>query len=126
MRTEARKWEISENLHRADLTALERADQTAEWIELTNQERKDKPAQLGPVSKKGGRGNTGGVNAAVRELDIKRTQAQRAVKIATISSKAKAAIREAPSIRNNQSALLRIASLPADKQLAAVSAPMIV
>ena len=31
----ARLWEISENLHRTDLTRLERAEQIAEWIEIT-------------------------------------------------------------------------------------------
>jgi ParB-like nuclease domain len=29
---QARLWEIAENLHRAELTALERAEQIAEWI----------------------------------------------------------------------------------------------
>jgi ParB/RepB/Spo0J family partition protein len=33
---DARLWEISENLHRAELTAGERADQIAEWIRLTD------------------------------------------------------------------------------------------
>jgi ParB family transcriptional regulator, chromosome partitioning protein len=33
--TKARLLEISENLHRNDLTALERLDQVAEWIRLT-------------------------------------------------------------------------------------------
>jgi hypothetical protein len=31
---EARMWEITENLHRAELTVQERSDQIAEWIEL--------------------------------------------------------------------------------------------
>ena len=32
---DARLWEISENLHRADLSTLERSEQVAEWIALT-------------------------------------------------------------------------------------------
>jgi ParB/RepB/Spo0J family partition protein len=32
---EARKLEIAENLHRAELTALERAEHEAEWMRLT-------------------------------------------------------------------------------------------
>ena len=45
----------------------QRADHIAEWVRLT--EEKEKSAQLAPVSK-GGRGNEGGINAAVRELGI--------------------------------------------------------
>jgi ParB family chromosome partitioning protein len=82
---------------------LERDEHIAEWVRLT--EEKGKLAQLAPVSPKGGRGNEGGINAAVRELGIDRTQAQRAVKIAGISDEAKAAAREA-GVDNNQSALL--------------------
>src|SRR5215204_6169302 len=37
--TQARLWETSENLHRADLTALERDEQIAEWIRLTQERR---------------------------------------------------------------------------------------
>jgi hypothetical protein len=36
----------------------------------------DKPAQLAPVCIKGGRGNEGGINAAVRDLGIDRSEAQ--------------------------------------------------
>ncbi len=45
-------------------------------------ESKLKLAQLGPVSKVGGRGNEGGIKAAVRDLGIGRSTAQRAVKVA--------------------------------------------
>ena len=34
---DAALWEISENLHRADLTQKERADQVAEWLRLTDE-----------------------------------------------------------------------------------------
>lgn len=86
-----------------ELTKLERDEHIAEWVRLT--EEKGKLAQLAPVSPKGGRGNEGGINAAVRERGIDRTQAQRAVKIAGITDEAKAAAREA-GVDNNQSALL--------------------
>jgi hypothetical protein len=82
----ARLWEISENLHRADLTALERAEQIAEWVKLTG----EKLGQVAPVSAKGGRGNEGGVRAAVRDLGIERTEARRAVKLAGLSEEAPA------------------------------------
>jgi ParB-like chromosome segregation protein Spo0J len=32
----ARLWEIAENLHRADLTVLERSEHIAEWVRLTD------------------------------------------------------------------------------------------
>ena len=34
-----RLWEISENLDRAELSALERAEQIAEWVRLTEGRR---------------------------------------------------------------------------------------
>jgi hypothetical protein len=65
-------------IDRAELTAQERADHIAEWVRLTE----DKKAQDAPFSKPAkhgaGRGNEGGINAAVRELGIDRTEAQRA------------------------------------------------
>lgn len=115
--------EIAENLHRAELTVLERAKQVARWIELTEYNRasdeQDKPAQVAPVSK-GGRGKESGVNAAARELGIERTAAQRDVKIASLSPEAEAAA-VAAGLDDNQSALLEAAkeSEP-EKQVAVI------
>jgi ParB family chromosome partitioning protein len=101
---DAQLWEISENLHRAELTVQERAEQIAEWVRLSGQK-----AQLAPIESKraDGRGHRqeGGINAAVRELGIDRTEAQRAVKIAALPEEAKHVAREA-GLDNNQSALL--------------------
>ncbi len=55
----------------------------ARWIELVEA----KAAHVAPVCA-GGRGNIGGVNAASRELGIERTDAQRSVKVASISEAA--------------------------------------
>ena len=99
---EAELYEIAENLHRSDLTALERNTQTDRWIELT------KLPQPGAVSK-GGRGNEGGVRAAIRELGISKGAADRAQKIGKLSPEAKAAAVEV-GIDDNQRALLRAAS----------------
>lgn len=82
---EARLWEISENLHRSDLTVQERADHIAEWIKLTG----EKLSQDETVSK-GGRGNQGGIRAAARDLGISHSEADRAVKISGISPEARA------------------------------------
>jgi hypothetical protein len=54
-----------------DLTKLQHDEQVALWIELTNQKHKDISAGLRP---KPGRPE-GGINAAVRELDIGRSGA---------------------------------------------------
>ena len=109
------RWEIAENLHRADLTVLQRSEHIARWVALTNEK-----AQLAPFSKRGaGRGNKGGVNAAVAELGIDRTEAQRAVKAASITDEAKEAARAA-GLDDNQSALLEVARAEPDQQVAKV------
>lgn len=103
---EAELWEIAENLHRAELTVLERDEQVARWIELTERSQKvqlsarlpiknveDKLAQVEPVYK-GGRGNEGGIRAAARELGIDRNDAHRAAKVASLSPEAKETARD--------------------------------
>jgi ParB-like chromosome segregation protein Spo0J len=100
---DARLWEISENLHRADLSAVERAEHITEWLQLTA--TRDDPAQGAArstaragvdrvsgqsVPKLSVRGRAGegrpesGIAAASRELGIGRKTALRAVKIATL------------------------------------------
>jgi ParB family chromosome partitioning protein len=112
---EARLWEIAENLHRAELTKLERDEQIAEWIKIVERQ---KPAQSAQVS--GGRGLEGGLSAAVRELGVERTDAQRSVKVASLSEEAKEAAREA-GLDDNRSALLEAASKPTvAEQVAAI------
>jgi ParB family transcriptional regulator, chromosome partitioning protein len=109
---DARLWTISENLHRTELTALERSEQIAEWIKLTAEKAEaDKNAEvLAQVAQnpQGGRPE-GGVRAAARELGVDRDSARRAVKIASITSEAKEAVRSA-GLADNQSALLKVAS----------------
>lgn len=102
---EVELWEIEENLKRADLTAQERADQTARWVELTG----SKVGQSDPLCAKTGRGNEGGLRAAVRDLGIDRSEARRAVKIASLSPEAKEAARTV-GLDDNQTALLAAAS----------------
>ena len=109
----ARLWEIAENLHRADLTTLERSEHIAEWVSLS-----DKLAQVAPVSK-GGRGNEGGIRAAARELGIDRDQANRAVKVASIAPEAKQAAIEA-GLADNQRALLEVAKAVPERQASVV------
>lgn len=103
---DARLWEIAENLHRADLTVLERSEHIAEWVRLTEEHARSHEAQLAPHRKAGQQ--PGGINAAVRELGIDRTEAQRSVNVSKLSEEAKDAAREA-GLDNNQSALLKAA-----------------
>jgi hypothetical protein len=78
---EIRLWEITENLHRADLTVQERCDQITEWVRLTD--GKGVSAHVAPKLSSRGRQGEGrpesGINAAVRDLGIDRTEAQRAL-----------------------------------------------
>jgi hypothetical protein len=98
--TDARLWEIAENLHRADLTVLERSEHIAEWVRLTEEVLAQQPAQVAPPVKKHGHvQQTGGVNAAVRELSIDRTEAQRSVNVSKLPEAAKNAAREAGQSR---------------------------
>jgi ParB-like chromosome segregation protein Spo0J len=100
---EAQLWEISENLHRRELTALERAEQIALWVDLVNR----KPVQPEQVSI-GGRGNKGGEAQASRELGLSRPDVHRAVKVAALAPEAKEAALAA-GLENNRSALLEAA-----------------
>jgi ParB-like chromosome segregation protein Spo0J len=57
----ARKCQIAENLHRGELTKLERAEQTGEWLELTESEERISGKK---VQKKRGRPESGDAKAA--------------------------------------------------------------
>jgi ParB family transcriptional regulator, chromosome partitioning protein len=125
---EARLWTISENLHRTELTALQRSEQIAEFARLS-QERSakgatvngsDKVGQVAPVSERGGRGNEGELRAAARELGIEHREARRSVKIDSILPAAKEAARGA-GLDRNQSALLKVASYANEDQVDAVA-----
>jgi ParB family chromosome partitioning protein len=127
---EARLWTISENLHRNELNALDRAKQIAEWIRLT-EERGGQPEPVSPVATapevssqvatkpQGGRPESG-VRAAARELGVGKDEAHRAVKIAGITPEAEEAAREA-GLDRNQSALLKVASYAHEDQVGAVA-----
>jgi ParB/RepB/Spo0J family partition protein len=100
---EARKWQIAENLHRAELTALEWDEQTAEWIRLTE----SNAVQVAPHKKKGQQ--PGGISAAARELGIEETDAKRSVKVDGLSPEAKDEAVEC-GMDDNRTALLDAAN----------------
>ena len=105
----ARLWEISENLHRAELTVLEEGELIAEWLKLTGT---DLSAQNG---QKGNSGRPkGGVSDAATNLpgkgtvSAKRHKIQRAVQIAAIDPEARQEI-VATGFDDSQTKLLKIA-----------------
>ena len=109
----ARMWEIAENLHRAELTVLERDEQIAEWVRLSE----TVSAQLEPKPQ-GGRPE-GGTRAAARELGIEKEDARRATKVAGLTQEAKDAAREV-GLDDNRSALLRASLQAPERQADAV------
>ncbi len=104
---DARLWEIAENLHRAELTKLERDDNIAEWIKITDRIS----VQSAPKMDRDRGRPEGGISAAARELGVEETDAKRAVKVASLSNEAKEAARET-GLDDNRSALLEAASKP--------------
>ena len=142
-RLDADLWEIAENLHRAELKALERSLLVGEWVKLKakkiERDQAHKSVQVGPISKggrgrkeglrkdklrqvdavsRGGRGRKEGLRAAARELNIPEPTARRAVKIATkLKPKAQ---REAEKLGldNNQQVLEQAARRMPENQVA--------
>ena len=111
---DAQLWEIAENLHRAELTALERDEQVALWVKL-NAERVLRQVDAKP---QGGRPE-GGTRAAAREIGISEPDARRAVKVASLSEEAKEAARES-GLDDNRSALLAAAKADKEKQASVI------
>ena len=109
----ARMWEISENLHRAELTPLEYDEQVVEWIELM----KADPRFSGQNVQKKGRGRRkGGISEAARNLQVKgkthaakRKTLGRAVKVKDILPEAKEAVKKA-GLDKNRSKYLQVAA----------------
>jgi ParB family chromosome partitioning protein len=111
---QAKMWEIAENLHRAELSALERDEHIAEYDKLSEVVDAEKRAQVAQVSK-GGRGKTGGKSQAARELGVKRDDVRRAVKVAGLTPEAKEAAREL-HLDDNRSALLAASKAAPEQQ----------
>ena len=101
--------EISENLHRAELSVLERAKLVKEWVEMTTEVL----PQLG-AKPQGGRPESG-VRLAARQLPVegdtdkaREHRIARDLKIASLSPEAQAVAREV-GLDDNRSVLLEAA-----------------
>lgn len=108
---EAEKWQIAENLHRAELTTLERDQHVARWVELVSAPQVSSQSATKP---EGGRPESG-VRKAARELNIPKDDAHRAVKVASLSDEAKEAARET-GLDDNRTVLLKAAKADPDEQ----------
>ena len=100
---------IAENVHRTELTQLQRDDQVARWIELAGQ--RSRPDEVFSQDEPLGGRPEGGINSAARELGINKNDAYRAVQVAALSPEAKAAAREM-GMDDNRTALLSAAKQP--------------
>lgn len=100
--SDARMWEIAENLHRAELTKLQRAEQIEEWRNLMLQ------AEARPTER-----------ATAIALGVHHSEVHRSSEIANITAEAKEAAHEA-GIDDNQSKLLAVAKVEPSEQMAKV------
>jgi len=105
--------EIAENLHRRELTVLERAKLVDAWIKLVRKEAAQVERPLG-----GRQPNDRGLSKVATSLGVSRAEATRS---ALIASMPQAAMKKAIELdlQNNQAALLKVAKLPTpDLQIA--------
>ena len=132
-RLDAALWETAENLHRADLTAMQRAIAEGQWIKLRAQKIKrdqrdgrilrqvggKKPQPHRATGERRGRPREG-ISVAAEELGIAETTARRSVRIAEhLTSEAQAEAVKL-GLDDNQHALARAAGAPPDRQVASL------
>lgn len=108
---DAELWEIAENLHRAELSALQRDEQIVRWVELMKLKVAQVATPLGGKQPK-----ESGIRKAARDLRLDTRDVQRATKTGKLTPEAKTAIQEA-GLENNRSAYLRVAEQPQDEQV---------
>jgi ParB-like chromosome segregation protein Spo0J len=115
-KTDARMWQLMENLYRAELTPLQRAEHVAELVQLVKDG--EKGAQVAHPG--GQQPHDRGISQAAKILGFTREEVRRSLAIAGISEKAKQKAKK-KGLDKNQSALLKIADEKASKaQLAMI------
>lgn len=104
-------WEISENLHRADLTVLQKSEQIDRWRFLTAEKvRKVSAPLMGGVQPK-----EKGFRKTASELGVDESAVRASEKISSLSDDAKEAARET-GLDDNRSALLEAAKAEPQRQ----------
>lgn len=112
-----KRWEISENLHRSELTALERDQHISEWERLGLEAEAEKVRKDSALKEPGkGRGSKGGTREVARQLGVDEKAVRNARKVSTLTDEAKEVAREV-GLDNNRSALLKAAARPAEEQV---------
>jgi ParB family transcriptional regulator, chromosome partitioning protein len=101
---DARIWQLMENLYRADLTPLQRAEHVVELIQLVRDGEKGTQA----AHPGGQQPHDRGISRAAKILGFTREEVRRSLEIAGISAEAKATAKE-KGLDKKQSALLKIA-----------------
>lgn len=106
---DAKLWSIAENLHRKDLSAMERAKLEDRWVKAMADKMKSCSTIVSSqvdtkLTRNEGRPE-GGTNAAARAVNVPKARAHRAGKIASLSTTAQKAA-ERLGLDNNQRALL--------------------
>ncbi len=106
-KVERQLWTIAENLHRAGLTRLQRAELVDRWDRLVNQRAKvvqlAQPGGLQPHDK--------GISRTAKQLGKSRDEVRRSKKIAGLSQDAKMAAEDV-KLDNDEGALLMAAKEP--------------
>ena len=116
-KVDARTWQHHENLCRAELTVLERAEHIEEQRKLVRQ--KSEGGQAAPPG--GHQPKDAEVKKTAKALGLTREEVRRSKVIAALSAKTKAEVRRL-GLDDNQAALLEIAKQPATSaQLRAVA-----
>ena len=119
---DAQLWEIAENLHRAELTRLERDEHIVEWIRLSK-ERQSSQIETNESKRADGKGHRpeGGVNAAARELRVERNEAHRAVnRMQNIPPQVRDEIRTMPEIADTAAELDALSKAAPEQQAEAI------
>jgi ParB family transcriptional regulator, chromosome partitioning protein len=110
----AERCEISQTIHRADVTALQRAKWVAKWVELILRETK-----ASEIAQRGGKQpGDKGISKTAEQLGYSRDDTRRFTAIAGMSAEAMAKAEELSPLDDNVSALLKIAKQNPDEQVA--------